>query len=799
MIKFDTSVLFRIVDGEKMDRSLIVPEQSFEEQKTHLDLPGATKSTRKWFISLRWRLLIPLVSLVLMIVTTGAYGIGRSLAQNQDKVKTEDLLVNAQEVTNQTSDYGNTQQDILYWMMSTERVRESIAAGNSENLHTLLEPIAALNEVDLVLVADGKSEEILGLQRTTNENSTADYAITQHTDLLSVRAITMSIEGQKTTSSLVRTNQGVMLLTARPVFTPSGQLMGLVAIGQQLSDVLNTVVAGDAVDVAVFDAEGKLVRTTLPDDEKVLKMLSIDKLTVRQAVSTPGQVPVESLALDGTRYQVAYVPMMVNGEVLGVIGVYQTSGGVFSTDVARHLAGLMAASLAAVMVIVGFLFSNRLINRIERVRTTVDALTLGQRRLRSNLKATDEVGRLAQSVDAYAQLMEMQTDGLVASLRQQRQANARLTAVIESLPDGLVVLDVDGQVMMMNTMARKMIGSEDTLRTASLRQLTAAMTDTLGPALAPGLHALGSPIQFAHEARILQAQGAALVSVDGQRMGTVVIFRDITQQIRDEQEREHLLERMAQDVHLPLNHLAQDSAMKAVDLQGTSTSESLLVFARDMARNARTLQRLINEIREVSTLSPRTVEHSQTPISLSEFVWNVAAQWQPVAKSTSIALEIEVPRSAHYVLGDEGRLTWAIGNLVDNAIKYSPPRSQIRLVVEVNEERDIATIQVVDNGYGIDLDEIEHVFERFYRGHPRTAEGVTVMKPGTGQGLYLARNVIQAHGGRIELKSAAGVGTAVAVHLPLTSEVTLELSRRTPSTSSQKVSISARHKNDRRA
>jgi K+-sensing histidine kinase KdpD len=73
------------------------------------------------------------------------------------------------------------------------------------------------------------------------------------------------------------------------------------------------------------------------------------------------------------------------------------------------------------------------------------------------------------------------------------------------------------------------------------------------------------------------------------------------------------------------------------------------------------------------------------------------------------------------------------------------------------------------------------------------------MKPGTGQGLYLARNVIQAHGGRIELKSAAGVGTAVAVHLPLTSEVTLELSRRTLSTSSQKVSISARHKNDRRA
>jgi signal transduction histidine kinase len=135
---------------------------------------------------------------------------------------------------------------------------------------------------------------------------------------------------------------------------------------------------------------------------------------------------------------------------------------------------------------------------------------------------------------------------------------------------------------------------------------------------------------------------------------------------------------------------------------------------------------------------------------------------------------VQIEKSGLYVLGDERRLRWAIGNIVDNAIKYTPSGGALSLEIK-GEDNGMARLRIRDNGVGIQAAELPNVFTRFYRGTPTAPNGEVIHVPGTGQGLSVARQIIEAHGGRIHIKSSPGVGTAVYFTLPLTAPVSIEL------------------------
>ncbi|MCZ7544069.1 MAG: ATP-binding protein [Anaerolineae bacterium] len=125
-----------------------------------------------------------------------------------------------------------------------------------------------------------------------------------------------------------------------------------------------------------------------------------------------------------------------------------------------------------------------------------------------------------------------------------------------------------------------------------------------------------------------------------------------------------------------------------------------------------------------------------------------------------------VARAGLEVFGDEARLKWAIGHLIDNAIKYTLPGGEI--VVRCGHLRDgRAALEVSDTGVGIQPKDLPHVFERFYRGEARTPDGRLIDPRGLGQGLYVAKSVVEAHEGYITVASRAGAGTTFTVALPV--------------------------------
>ena len=431
-----------------------------------------------------------------------------------------------------------------------------------------------------------------------------------------------------------------------------------------------------------------------------------------------------------------------------------------------QMLGLLGSSVAAAVIIVAFLFTSWVIARISRVREAAEALASGDFAARTGLKSGDEIGRLGQALDRYADYVQERHDALRLTLRRQRREIERLTSVLEAMPDGVIVLDSAGAVLFMNDMAKTLINAQQVENSSDLKALTAAVTDVLGPSLAPGLYALGDPRLVETDSRMLTAQAAALLSLAGDRVGTVIVLRDSTEEVRRERAREALYRRLALEVEQPL---ARATAAPAGGVEA---------FARAMSRHAVALNKLLVELREVTAgLDARPLSRTQRPIALETLIWAVANEWRQVAQASNLRLDVQVQQAGLYVLGDERRLRWAIGNLVDNAIKYTPPGGAVS--IEIKTEQDgMARLRIRDNGVGISPADLPNVFTRFYRGTPMTPNGRLLRVPGTGQGLATAKAIIESHGGSIQIKSKVGVGTAVYFTLPLTAPVSLALPQR---------------------
>jgi signal transduction histidine kinase len=199
-----------------------------------------------------------------------------------------------------------------------------------------------------------------------------------------------------------------------------------------------------------------------------------------------------------------------------------------------------------------------------------------------------------------------------------------------------------------------------------------------------------------------------------------------------------------------------------------------------MNRHTLALQRLALEMRELTDPNVSALpDHTQQPIPLDTLIWSVANEWRQIAHANNLKLHVIIEKGGLQVVGSERRLRWALGNLVDNAIKYTPPGGDLTLEIRADNGSDQAHLRIRDNGVGIAQAELPYIFQRFYRGRPVTPEGRVIRVPGTGQGLTTARQIITAHGGTLIIKSRQGLGTAAYITLPLTAGVQMSLPRMT--------------------
>ncbi|MGZ3420956.1 MAG: ATP-binding protein [Polyangiales bacterium] len=345
---------------------------------------------------------------------------------------------------------------------------------------------------------------------------------------------------------------------------------------------------------------------------------------------------------------------------------------------------------------------------------------------------------------------------------------ARLAAVLGNLSEGVVVADARGQIRMINEAARRVLGLDGRLpSTADEFNALEARTLEGAPVHAddrPLARALRGELFEGHELLLVRAGGdvrrllANGTHVNGDRGDlelAVVVFRDITDLRRLEQEREEIAALISHDLRTPLNSIGLLAGTIRIAIDKHPSMEQAAVLAERIERNVGRMAAMIDEILDASRLEARTLELRREVCDLRKLVDGTIASLDD-ARARRVV--VDANDTSYVVLADVPRLDRALTNLVTNALEYSPASSPVRVVLERRGAEIL--VQVVDRGMGIAPEHLARLFDRYYRA---PSSKVTA---GIGLGLYIAKLVVEAHGGRIQVESAPGQGSTFTLVLP---------------------------------
>jgi signal transduction histidine kinase len=183
-------------------------------------------------------------------------------------------------------------------------------------------------------------------------------------------------------------------------------------------------------------------------------------------------------------------------------------------------------------------------------------------------------------------------------------------------------------------------------------------------------------------------------------------------------------------------------------------------FLEVIGRNATRLQRLVDDVLFAARAEAGRLSLAERELDLSRVAAESVAAARPRAEETGVDLRLDAD-ALPQIAGDPDRLGQAIDNLVSNALKFTPPGGRVE--VKLRKIGELAQIDVSDTGLGMSADDLERVFDRFFRS-AATRDNV----PGVGLGLTIVKTIVEGHGGNVEVASTEGVGTTFRIELPLT-------------------------------
>ncbi len=238
-----------------------------------------------------------------------------------------------------------------------------------------------------------------------------------------------------------------------------------------------------------------------------------------------------------------------------------------------------------------------------------------------------------------------------------------------------------------------------------------------------------------------------------------VTVEDVTQQRLADEARNALIASATHELRTPLTNinLYIEEIIDADADDVETRTEAINVISKE----ARRLERTISDLLSVSEMEAGTMRLAAEDIRLDDLLPELELDFKQQAEEKSIGLVFDLPPRLPVLRGDRGRFELILHNLLGNALKYTP--SGGRVTVSFREVEGSAEFSVSDTGVGIDADELEKVFERFYRATSGRSEDV----PGTGLGLTIAREIARRHGGDIVAESVVGEGSTFTLRMPM--------------------------------
>lgn len=734
--------------------------------------------------SISKKIIIPYAVLTVILAAMGIFIVTRLVANSfEDRLKNQ-LLEAGRVVSDEVVNRERIRLEIERVVVNTIGVPEAIVERDDKALESLIFPIIANSKgIDSIVIVDTQSHEMIRFQRdqdgyvATTADKSLDYG---HWPI--IRQILDNPDGQKEAQLALDPATGKLIVyTIGPVVNADG-VIGATLVGTYLDKEIQILQGLALAQLVLFDDTGHVIASTFglseAENQEVFRVFTPERyqqvIDTSESVTLLDEVEVsDGQPLDSTNvtirdrnYRLAYAPYILRGRTYGVFAVALATNFITETTGRSRYVLIAIFTVAGLLVFgVGYAISRFISQPILQLARTARSIAAGNLEQQTGVKGDDEVGVLAGTFDAM-------TAELRHLLKIQEEEASKLNAILDSIADGVIVQDLNSEIMITNPAAekisKKMTDTGRVIFKAGNKTIKQLDNITHISLLVKSLIDLKfqniDRIEIGHQ--VLSPSFAQVLTPEYKQLGHVVVLRDITREVESEKLKDEFITSISHELKTPLTAIkGYNSLLKMMlDMKPPEDQfgERQLSIVNTMDKELTDLDNLIQAMLDLSQIDAGELGVDREPLDLLTLINEEIQKWSFKLEERDLKLKTHLPDEPVWVAGDHNRLTRVLHNLIKNAHDYTLPGGDVEVLV--TRKNGQAQVHIKDTGVGIASEDQRFLYTRFFRAiHDESTYEVS----GAGLGLYTSKAIVEAHNGKMWMQSEVNRGSTFSFALPV--------------------------------
>lgn len=704
------------------------------------------------------KIILPYLILTLIVAGIGTFVISNLVTGSLQERFNNQLLDSGRRVAESTVQFEENRLQVLRNVVGTIGIPEALANGDAALLAQFVPQIIANSDTHVVKLLDMNGVEVYGWQQLPNLDTavppeSSGENLAAFPEISRVLAGEIDEFGDKRVL-LHETNGQLVLYTVGPIFQ-NGEQVGAVMVGNELRQMIEDLTIAAVARVTLYDQNGQVLATTLggtQNTETATDLVRLNETPQKYQeviAAAPFKSPVRDVDFLEQNYLLAFSDWRLRSQSFGMFSVALSSNFILSTlATSRIQFGLVFAGATVAVLAVGFLTARRIIRPVDKLVETALAVSAGNLERRSGIQSGDEIGKLAKTFDHMTATLAQRNIDLT-------EQASKLEAILNSIIDGVIVMDMNEQIITTNFAAEQLLADMSyDFGTGPMRELSLANGDETG--LATTMH---EPKRYQVGNRVLSVLAAPVNTPTHEQIGTVIVLRDITSEAEADQLKDAFITSISHELRTPLTVIKVYTDLLQRSVNGHFDNR-LMGFLDKISKNSLHLEQHINQLINISEIQAGTFHIEKQQIDFVALTKEITQIWEERITGKGLTFAVNLPEMPVWIDADPNQLSWAIEVVLSNAHNYTQEGG---IEVNLSVKGTDAHLAVIDSGIGIATADQPHLFNRFFRA----SNVLNFNVRGVGLGLYIARSIVELLNGRIWLESESGVGSTFTIALPL--------------------------------